>query len=234
MKTAGIFPAIILACLSASGCGHNQAAGAKPPAVAAAAASASPARGVVFMFPVADGTLPRDRNLMPGAPRDYRGGVHQGVDIYYKSGDSMVGCGDQVLNAAEGWVVRADTAWKVMTEKEYISDTQRLKKDPDETLLDRLRGRQVWIRTADGIILRYCHLNSVAPGITAGIRVSPGVVVGTIGNSGTADGSRIIARNCHLHLEIWMPDGKFLGDGLSERETRDAWNALFGLSPAGK
>ena len=235
MNKIRIFPAIILLSLVSGGCAHEQA-GAKAPAVSAAAASASakPAPGVVFLFPVANGTLPKDRNLMPGASRDYRGGVHQGVDIYYHSGDSLVVCGDQVLNAAEGWVVRADTAWKVMTEKEYISDTQRLKKDPDETLLDRLRGRQVWIRTADGITIRYCHLYSVAPGIESGIRVSSGVMVGTIGNSGTADGSRIVARNCHLHLEIWMPDGKFLGDGLTERETRDTWNALFGITAPAK
>jgi len=224
--TVAIFIAPLL-----TGCGaqHTPTASVSVPVAVTAPNSLT---RVPFMFPVAEGTLPQNSELMPGAPRDYRGGVHEGVDVYYKSGSSMVPCNEPVLNSAEGWVIRADTDWKPMTEKEYISDTQRLKKEHDETLLDRLRGRQIWVRTADGITIRYCHLASVAPGILAGIKVSPGVVIGAIGNTGTADGAKITARNCHLHLEIWMPDGKFLGDGLSPRATREAWSRLFGFSDA--
>ena len=233
MKKHPAWPATISLVILFSGCAGNRTSPVTPP-VSPAAAASKPFPGVVFQFPVADGTLPLQQELMPGAPREYRGGVHEGVDIYYKSGTSKVACNEPVLNAAEGWVIRSDAVWKAMTEKEYDSLTQRLKKVYDENLLDRLRGRQVWVRTPDGITVRYCHLESVAPGIEAGIRVNPGVVIGAIGNTGTADGARLNGRNCHLHLEIWMPDGKFLGKGLSPRETREAWNALFGFSAPAK
>ena len=234
MKIRLLLPALMAASILVPGCAGHQPSAPTPIQAAAQTPAAQQAPGITFLFPVAEGRLPLEPELMPGAPRDYRGGVHQGVDIYYKSGTSMVPCKEPVLNAAEGWVTRADTDWKAMNPKEYDSITQRLKKEYDEALLDRLRGRQVWVRTAEGVTIRYCHLDSVAAGITAGIRVNPGVVIGAVGNSGTADGSKLTARNCHLHLEIWMPDGKFLGDGLPARDTRDRWNNLFGLHPAVK
>lgn len=224
-----VFPAVFCLALISMGCAGK----GKSPAnagISPATASVILPPGVVFLFPVANGLLPGKQSLMPGAPRDYRGGIHQGIDVYYKSDTGIITCGEPVLNSAQGWVIRADSDWKEMSEREYNLDTERLKKELDETLLDRLRGRQVWIRTADGITVRYCHLNSVAPGIIPGIRVSPGVVIGQVGNTGTGDGARVTGRNCHLHLEVWMPGGKFLGQGLSDRETRELWSTLFGFT----
>jgi len=212
-----------------AGCSNNPVA----PVADRQAETGAPS-STAFTFPIAGGHLPDERELMPGAPRDYRGGVHEGVDLYTRLGNSPVPCNEPVLNAAEGWVVRADTKWTTMTEGEYNSITKRLKEEYNKDLLDRLRGRQVWVRMADGTILRYCHLFSIANGITPGIRVNPGVVLGAVGNSGTADGAKVTAKNCHLHLEIWTPDGKFLGEGLSYQETRAAWNAAFGMGNSGK
>lgn len=234
MKIRRIGPVLLaLFMLFSGGCAGRRTSPPVSPVSAATTASA-PAQASAFQFPVPDGVLPPRPELMPGAPRDYRGGVHEGIDVYYKTGISMVSCGEQVFNCADGMIIRSDTVWNPVGEKEYASITTKLKQVLNEDYLDRLRGRQVWVRTADGITIRYCHLESVAPGITAGIRVNQGVAIGTIGNSGTADGARKTAKNCHLHLEIWMPDGKFLGAGLSQRDTRAAWSKLFGFTQPGK
>lgn len=196
----------------------------------------TPPNGVSLLFPIKDGALPRldQPTLMPGAKRNYRGGVHEGVDFFNRANGDGLACGEPIRNAADGWVVRIDAAWKPVMQNEYENLTRSIKKVHDEAMLDRLRGRQVWVKTEDGTILRYCHLNTVAEGIQVGTRLNAGTVLGTMGNSGTADGARATGKNCHLHFEIWPAGGGFLGAGLTPAETRALWESFFGITPAEK
>jgi len=166
---------------------------------------------------------------MPGARRDYRGGVHEGVDLYTRANGDGIPCGEPVLNAADGWVTRADRDWQDLSIKTYLSVTERLKKVHDEDMLDRLRGRQVWVSLPDGSTLRYCHLSDVATGIGAGVRIGAGTMVGSVGNSGTEDGVRATGKNCHLHFEVRLPSGEIPGQGLPPNEVRAVWRKMFGM-----
>jgi murein DD-endopeptidase MepM/ murein hydrolase activator NlpD len=186
-------------------------------------------RAEIWAFPIANGALPMERELLPNATREYRSGVHEGVDIYSKAGVDTPMCREPVLNARRGWIVRADRAWQPMQMSQYEAIIAGLKKGLNEELLDRLRGRQVWVRTEDGTVLRYCHLSEVAPDIQVGIKVEAGTRLGSVGNSGTADDARGTGRNCHLHFEIWpAPDG-YLGKGSSPRGARALYAKLFNL-----
>ena len=60
-----------------------------------------------------------------------------------------------------------------------------------------LGGRTIWLESDTGAAFYYAHLESIAPGIDEGDRVSAGTLVGTVGNSGNARGS-----GTHLHFEI--------------------------------
>ncbi len=204
-------------------------AGAGGAAEEGARVETAPLDDTAYVFPIARGTLPTNPDLMPNAERGYRGGVHQGMDLYgLESGDTLP-CGTPVRNARAGWVVRADREWKQMFPKEYDRLTAVLKDGPNEELLDRLRGRQVWIRAADGMTFRYCHLAETAVDVQVGVAVAAGVPLGKVGNTGTIDGARGTGRNCHLHFEIWPTEAAWLGKGLAPRAACALYGKLFGL-----
>lgn len=180
-----------------------------------------------YHFPMAGGSIPVDHTLLPNARRAYRAGVHEGVDLFTRSDGSAIICGEPVLNSRKGWVIRADHDWQRVSEREYKMITTQLKEKPDDDLLDRLRGLQVWVRSDDGVVIRYCHLRDIVPIIRVGVNVAPGIQLGTVGNTGTSDGSRGTGRNCHLHFEIWPTTDSYLGKGASPKRARRAYADLF-------
>lgn len=152
---------------------------------------------VALTLPV-DAPLPISAILLPNAPREYRGGTHEGIDF-------LVPFGTPVRAAAAGVVVRLDREYVDWSEEEQsaaLAEARRLGATPPPTL-DRLRGRQVWIDHGDGTLTRYAHLASVRD-LDVGDRVAPGEVIGTVGASGDPD------RVPHLHFEIRVGDS-YLG-----------------------
>ncbi|MGI9540196.1 MAG: M23 family metallopeptidase [Miltoncostaeaceae bacterium] len=67
-----------------------------------------------------------------------------------------------------------------------------------------LGGLYVWQRTGDGTEYYYAHLDSVAPGLRDGSRLTAGQIIGAVGNTGDA---RFGVH--HLHFE-WRPKGSSL------------------------
>jgi len=180
-----------------------------------------------WIFPITGGLIPTAAELLPNATREYRNGVHQGVDLYHKAGDQTVSCGEPVLNAREGWVVRADVKWNGLNERTYEMLLAESKQGPDEKALDRLRGRQIWIRDADGWVIRYCHLSGIGPDLQVGLKVPAGIRIGSVGNTGTLDGAKGTGLNCHLHFEVWTSPDTFLGKGQSPEKARELLRKLF-------
>ncbi|HUQ41288.1 MAG TPA: M23 family metallopeptidase, partial [Candidatus Limnocylindrales bacterium] len=145
--------------------------------------------------------LPDDPDLLPGSARDYRGGFHEGIDF-------PLAFGMPVAAAKSGKIVRIDSSyveWSVDEQIQGEDQGWRLGYTP-EAILDKLRGRQVWIDHGHGVITRYAHLQSVEL-FSVGSIVEQGTVIGRVGNSGTKAGP-------HLHIEIRVGDA-YLGDGLT-------------------
>ena len=172
-------------------------------------------------IPIASMELPQRLNSLPGAPRHYRYGVHQGIDLYAYPNGSPVTTDTEVLAARDGIVVRAD--WDYVNPTQAQMDewlaTCREKGYTPEDILDHLRGRQVWLDHGDGLITRYAHLSSIADGIRVGTRLVQGQVIGTVGNSGTPASLSDAGAEVHLHFEIWL-DGHYVGQYLSTVEIR--------------
>lgn len=205
----------------------STAAGAPSPVPTAAPTSVPPVVSG-FTFPIAGACLPASDNLIPGAPRDYRAGVHEGIDFYDGVVCAPVVKDTPVLAAKVGIVTRADLDFVEMTPEELDELLTRSQSQgyTDEAALDRFRGRQVWIDHGGGIVTRYAHLNGIAPTITVGKVVVAGELVGFVGNSGTPEGVTDPNAEIHLHFELRVGDS-YLGAGLPVDQVRVALERAF-------
>lgn len=166
-----------------------------------------------LLIPLAGESVPSEAELLPEAARDYRAGIHEGIDF-------PADAGTPVVAAADGRIVRADRAFTDWTAEERAAALRQaieLGRTPESTL-DRIRGRQVWIDHGGGLVTRYVHLQSVA--VSVGEHVPAGAVIGTVGSSGLPEGGP------HLHFEIRIGDS-YLGDGLTPTELARALREAF-------
>jgi murein DD-endopeptidase MepM/ murein hydrolase activator NlpD len=172
-------------------------------------------------MPIAGMELPHRLNTLPGAPRHYRYGVHQGTDFYAWPDGTTVTTSTEVLAARDGVVIRADGDYANPTQAQMDDwlATCREKGYTPEDVLDGLRGRQVWLDHGDGLITRYAHLSGIADGLEVGDQVTQGQVIGTVGNSGTPRSLYDPEGGLHLHFEIWLDD-RYVGQYLSTVEIR--------------
>lgn len=181
-----------------------------------------------FTHPVEGACLPFTDLLMPNAPRLYRHGVHEGVDIYPGYACAYVEEGTPILAVYDGEVIRADLDYVDITPQqieELAARTARQGHSDPETL-DIYRGRQVWIDHGSGVVSRYAHLASIAEGIEVGVQVRQGQVIGGMGESGTPESFTAPGTEIHLHYEIWVGDS-FLGADLPPDIVRGLYVRLF-------
>ncbi|TMD60754.1 MAG: M23 family metallopeptidase [Chloroflexi bacterium] len=163
-----------------------------------------PPRLIGYRLPIAE-PLVLEPALLPGASRAYRAGIHEGIDF-------RAPYGMPVQAARDGVVVRVDSTyaeWSADDRAAALAEALRIGHTPDD-VLDRIRGRQVWIDHRDGVVTRYAHLSKVAD-LAVGERVVAGEIIGAVGASGLPEGGP------HLHFEIRVGTG-YLGEGLSVDE----------------
>ena len=98
------------------------------------------------------------------------GRQHEGVDIIANRGTPL-------LAVSDGAITRA-----------YDAATSSLS------------GNALRLTTADGTYFFYAHLDSIAPGITAGTAVKAGQVIGFVGSTGNTNTN-------HLHFEVHPKGG---------------------------
>jgi len=172
-------------------------------------------------MPIAGMLLPQRLNVLPGAPRHYRYGVHQGIDFYAYPDGTTVTTSTEVLATRDGIVIRADWDYENPTPAQMDGwlTTCRQEGYTPEDVLDGLRGRQVWLDHGDGLITRHAHLGDIADGLEVGSDVTQGQVIGTVGNSGTPESLYNPDGEVHLHFEIWLDD-RYAGQYLSTVEIR--------------
>jgi len=185
-----------------------------------------------YVVPVEGATISSRRNHLPGAPRAYRNGVHEGFDFYSGTVSVPIEYGTPIRAVADGVVIRADHDYVEHTLEEYdqiIADATAALDTPPE-LLDKLRGRQVWIRHAGGFVTRYAHLAAIAEGVVEGARVRQGDIIATTGNSGTLEAAQGTRDGPHPHVEVWRGDTTFLGAGMEPEEIWSLAAQVFGKS----
>lgn len=180
-----------------------------------------------FAYPITGGCLPKDDDLMPGAPRAYRNGVHEGVDFYDSDNCTSIGVGTEVHAAKAGTVIRADWNYQDLTAAEVNNLEARARfNGSDPQIEDAFRGRQVWIDHGNGIVTRYAHLSAIAEGIQKGTHVGQGQLIAYVGESGTPESVTAPGTEYHLHFEIRVA-AQYLGEGLPPDEVRRLYQEAF-------
>jgi murein DD-endopeptidase MepM/ murein hydrolase activator NlpD len=166
---------------------------------------------------------------LPGAPRSYRNGVHEGMDWYSHTSGVPISKKTPVYALADGVVIRADHHYKEMSvrERQRLLRTAAKSQKTPEYILDKMRGRSVWIQFDKGVLARYVHLDKIATNLKAGEKVKQGDLVGYVGNSGTSNGSKGNEdEDLHLHLDILIY-GELFWKNYSMDERREILEHVF-------
>ncbi len=174
-----------------------------------------------WLVPIAGSPLTQRDLQMPGAPRHYRLGIHEGVDFYWSAGT-------QVRAAAEGVVLRATHDYTLPDEAQIAQWRQEswALGMTSPAALDGFRGRQVWIQHENGMVSRYVHLGGIEPNVVEGARVERGQLIAQVGNSGSPGSIAGINEDAHLHFELWLNE-HYLGQSLRPIEVREWLERIF-------
>ena len=148
-------------------------------------------------------------NLLVGAAREYRSGIHNGLDFNCATVDhDIVAAGPgQVIFVVDDYVdATSEDRQAVLRQTVPAFDT------PFWTLAT-LYGNFVVLdhelATGERAVSIYAHLSEVDPAIVPGVLVEAGTLLGRVGNSGTAAASLGITDNhdsIHLHWELHVND----------------------------
>jgi murein DD-endopeptidase MepM/ murein hydrolase activator NlpD len=93
-------------------------------------------------------------------------------------------------------------------------------------ILDKMRGRQVWVQYGKGVMARFVHLSQIAPNIKVGHTIKAGELIGYAGNSGTSDGAKGNDQGVHLHLDLLLYGDWFWKD-YTMHERREILDEVF-------
>jgi murein DD-endopeptidase MepM/ murein hydrolase activator NlpD len=167
---------------------------------------------------------------LPGAPRAYRNGYHEGIDWYDFASGGGISTETPLYAMGDGVVVRADhdfTEYATSEErKQDLALTAELGDTP-EYIFDRLRGRQVWIQYQGGVMNRFAHLHDIPSNLQVGDRVNADTIIGYVGNSGTSDGvAADYERGLHLHQDLLIY-GELFWKPLSQTEVQEVLERIW-------
>ena len=180
--------------------------------------------------PIENASVSTEQSHLPGAPRDYRNGEHEGIDWYDHTSEAEISRDTPILGQAEGEVVRADHDFEDYESHEERNDDLELADDigfTPEYILDRLRGKQVWVQYEDGVMMRFAHLEEIPEDIQVGEDVDEETVIGYVGNSGTSDALDGGDGGLHLHHDLLIY-GELFWEPFTLDETAEVIHELWG------
>ena len=148
--------------------------------------------------------IPKRASRLPNAPRDYRNGIHRGIDFF-------ANWGTEVKAVAKGFIVRADKYYKEYPpnfREQMLLSSERAGHTPSDIFNSVLLGKAIIIDHGFDLIPGfrtisiYAHLSSIDKNITPGSAVVSGQVLGKTGNSGTKESTLGTKKESHLHWEM--------------------------------
>jgi murein DD-endopeptidase MepM/ murein hydrolase activator NlpD len=178
--------------------------------------------------PIKGAHVSTKESQLPGAPRTYRNGYHEGTDWYDYTTGVKITKKTPVYSIADGVVVRVDHDYKELTDEERnrLLKLSSIYDRTPEYALDKLRGRSVWVQCDKGVLARYAHLDRVNEDLKVGDRIKQGDYIGNVGNSGTSDGVLGNSEGLHLHLDLLIY-GEWFWENYTMKERRRILENIF-------
>ena len=166
---------------------------------------------------------------LPGAKRAYRNGFHEGIDWYDFASGGNINIETPVYAMANGVVVRVDhdfNDYRSVIERNKDLKAAAVFGDTPEYILDRLRGRQVWVQYPNGVMNRFAHLSAIPDDIQVGDKVDAKTIIGYVGNSGTSGAINNDMTELHLHQDLLIY-GELFWKPLNQEEVREVLVRIF-------
>jgi len=177
-------------------------------------------------------SIPGKTSRLPNAPREYRFGIHRGIDFFSN-------WGTPVRSVADGIIIRSDLNYKEISPdfREYtLEQAKLLNRTPSDIFNSVLLGRTVIIDHGFDLfngyrsISIYAHLSHINRSIKPGYEIKSGEIFASTGNSGTKDSALGTKNNSHLHWELILHDSEgeyYLGQGAPFVELQSYFLKVF-------
>lgn len=197
-----------------------------PPATVAAGGSEwteNDGDSLTLVLPIVGARVPDDPGLLPGAPRAYRGGQHEGIDLRTRPGTP-------VHAVADGFVlsIEDEPSLPERRRNQLLAYCRRRHETPGE-ILSVLHGRKIVLchRVAGSelVTTSYSHLQGVDESLKPGSEVRRDQIIAWAGSTGTSH-TYTAGGWAELHFELHI-DGKPVAVGLPPAEAAAVYRRYF-------
>ncbi len=188
-----------------------------------------------LLLPCKGVIIPKRSSRLPNAPRDYRNGIHRGVDFF-------ANWGTDIRAVADGVVVRADHNYKEYPADfrvEMLKSSGKVGHTPSDIFNSVLLGKAVILDHGFDLvpgfrtITIYAHLSSIKSNLTGGSFVKAGQIIGKTGNTGTRPSTLGSKKESHLHWELILQNNMnevYLGKGIPYKQLYNMLTNIFNNS----
>lgn len=185
-----------------------------------------------ILYPCEGINVPAKASRLPNSPREYRKGIHRGIDFFAEWGTS-------VKAVAEGTVLRADHDFEEISPEfraSLLNSAYNINRTPSDLFEHILLGKTIILdhgfNLVPGfrVITIYAHLSHINKNIKPGVSISKGTQLGKTGNTGMQASTIGKKDGAHLHWEMILQNetGEFyIGQGLDYDELYPLLKNLF-------
>ena len=176
--------------------------------------------------------VPKRTMRLPNAPRDYRNGIHRGIDFF-------ANWGTPVRAVADGIVIRSDLHYKEVPadfREGMLEASSKVGNTPSDIFNSILLGKAIFLDHGFNlipgfrVITIYAHLSHIKENIKPGTIVTSGEFIGNSGNTGMRQSTLGSKSGSHLHWEMVLQKNKeeiYLGLDMKNPELYNMLTRIF-------
>ena len=188
-----------------------------------------------LILPCENIPVPKRTMRLPNALRNYRNGIHRGIDFF-------ANWGTPIRAVADGVVIRSDLHYEEVSpsfRENVLKSSARVGKTPSDIFNSILLGQSVFLDHGFNlipdfrVISIYAHLSHINPDIKPGRLVKSGEVFAKSGNSGVKESTLGSRAGSHLHWELILQKDKeeiYLGKDIPNPELYNMLTSIFSNS----